>query len=147
MVSSSAAEDTFDPSARLGDLMFFALDHGIASIDNGGHLVPFVASEAGGVRRLDRIAAEPYERAMAEARTFASKLASSVTVYAIAYDGFITVDGNKYDAIIVHGAERGKGDAYLLAQRYRPAKAGSPIEAIGNPAYLGREPSPLRNAP
>jgi hypothetical protein len=47
-------------SQRLADIAFFALDHGIYSIQDGdGPLVPFVMSEqADGKRRLDRYVSE-----------------------------------------------------------------------------------------
>ena len=147
MSSSAPAQGKLDASDRLSNLLFLALDHGIASIDNGaGPLVPFVIAEASGNRKISRFVADPYERSVAEARSYASTLAPDVTLYAIAYDGYITVEGIKYDAIIVQGAERGKGEAYLIAQRYRLSKSGA-LEKVANTAYLGREPTLFRHAP
>jgi len=135
----SGAQDKFDTSKTLGDLMVFALDHGIDSIRQGGPLVPFAMSESNGKRSLNRFVAEPYEKAVAETKASIAKLPQQARIYAIAYDGFVTVSGKKYDAIIVHGAEREKGKAYLLAQRHVPSTNGKPLETVGNLAYIGRE--------
>ena len=127
-------------SKELADLLFFALDHGVNSIREGGVLVPFVVSDTGGKRKLDRFVSDPYEHALSDAKTAVSKLPSVVSRYALAYDGFITVEGKKYDAIIINGAEREKGNATLLAQRYLPAvEGGKRLELVGNPAFIGRE--------
>ncbi len=144
MTTPSQAQDQFDPSQKLGDLIFLALDHGVDSIRQGGPLVPFAISDTQGQRNLDRFVAEPYEKAVAETKASIAKLPPQADLYAIAYDGFVTVGGKKYDAIIVHGAERGKGKAYLLAQRYIPAKNGKRLETVGNPAFIGREESLFR---
>ena len=144
MTTSSKAQSQFDPSQPLGDLIFLALDHGVNSIREGGPLVPFAMSNTQGKASLNRFVAEPYEKAIAETKASIAKLPPQANLYAIAYDGFITVGGKKYDAIIVHGAERGNGKAYLLAQRYIPAKEGKPLETVGNPDFVGREDALFR---
>ncbi len=147
MSTSSESQDKFDPSQSLGDLIFLAIDHGIDSIREGGSLVPFTMIEVDGKRTLSRFVAEPYEKAVGEARAAIKKMPPKSNLYVLAYDGFITVEGKKYDAIIVHGAERGKGNAYLLAQRYLSARNGKPLEPIGNSAFIGRERALFENAP
>src|SRR5258707_12413251 len=88
-------------SQRLADIAFFALDHGIYSIQDGeGPLVPFVISEqADGKRKLDRYVSEAkvgesegwvLEQSLAKARLAVSQLPSRVTVYGIAHHGFST---------------------------------------------------------
>ena len=144
MTTPSEAQDQFDPSQPLGDLIFLALDHGVDSIRQGGPLVPFAISDTHGKRSLNRFVTEPYEKAVSETRASIAKLPPQAHLYAIAYEGFISVDGKKYDAIIVHGAERGKGKAYLLGQRYVPAKGGKLLEAVGNPAFVGLEDALFR---
>lgn len=49
-------------------------------------------------------------------------LGPSATAYAIAHDGYLTVEGRKWDAILVEAAERGADSAFLFAQCYRPKK-------------------------
>lgn len=98
-------------------------------------------TEADGKRGLERFVAQPCEQAVAKAREAASKLPPQVIRYAIPYDGFTTVDGKKFDAGIVHGADRTAGKACLLAQRYTPKSPVQPTQPIGNAVFLGREPA------
>ena len=133
------AENQFDASEFLEGLMFLALDHGVYSRRDGGAIVPFVMTVTDGKRELHRFVAEPYEVGVAHAKAFASKLSLQTNVYAVAYDGYVTLGTTKHDAIVVTGAERGKGKGYLLAQRYISTEDTKSIESVGNPIYLGRE--------
>lgn len=57
--------------------------------------------------------------------------------YALAYDGYLTTDGERSDAAIVEAGERGEPEAFLIAQRYRVKKRSRKIERIGPPEILG----------
>src|SRR5689334_13899775 len=94
-------------SQRLADIAFFALDHGIYSIqDREGPRIAFVISEqADGKRKLSRYMGDRLEQSVAQARAAVSQLPSGVTAYAIAHDGYITIQGTKYDAILVEASE------------------------------------------
>ena|SRR5258706_15642170 len=142
-------------SQRLADIAFFALDHGVHSIQDGdGPLVPFVISEqADGKRKLDRYVSVAkmgesegwvLEESLAKARLAVSQLPSSVTAYAIAHDGYITIQGTKYDAILVEASERGRTSAVIMAQRYLPKTAQQSFQRVGNPALLREDESRLR---
>src|ERR1051326_8768995 len=84
------------PSDSLMALVFLALDHGIESIRGGGSLIPFLIAEADGRRKLDRFVANTLEESLALAQATAHALPSVVSAYAIAYDGFSTVSGQRY---------------------------------------------------
>ena len=133
-------------SQRLSDIAFFALDHGIYSIQEGdGPLIPFVISEkADGKRKLDRYMADRLEESVAQAQFAVSRLASDVTAYAIAHDGYITMEGTKYDAILVEASERGRAGAVIMAQRYVPKTEQQSFQRVGNPALLPEKESRLR---
>jgi hypothetical protein len=124
-----------EPSEKLMALIFKALDHGINSIEDGsGPLIPFVLTET----TLDRFAAELLEVGLQEARNYVSKFDESVCEYAIAYDGFVTVENTKYDAIFVEAAERGNPSGFVYAQRYKPKKGFfGKFKTIGNTLFLG----------
>ena len=68
----------------------------------------------------------------------------SVTAYAIAYDGFLTVQGTKFDAILVEASERGRPVGVRMAQRYTPKKLLRSFQTVGNPALLGECETLLR---
>ena len=133
-------------SQRLADIAFLALDHGINSIQDGaGPLIPFVISEQpDGKRKLSRYMADRLEEGVAQARLAVSQLPSDVTAYAIAYDGYITIEGTKYDAILVEASERGRPRAVVLAQRYVPKTEHQSFQRVGNAALLREEESRLR---
>jgi hypothetical protein len=138
-------------SPRLAEIAFLALDHGIYSIQDGEHpLIPFVISEkTEGKRKIDRYMSRAaggwvLEESLAQARLAVSRLSSDVTAYAIAHDGYITIEGTKYDAILVEASERSRTRAVLLAQRYIPKTEQQSFQRIGNAAFLGEEESRLR---
>jgi hypothetical protein len=56
--------------------------------------------------------------------------------YAIAYDGYLTIDGERTDAAFVEAAERGDREAVLIAQRYRVKKRSKKPERIGSPTIV-----------
>lgn len=133
-------------SQRLEDIAFLALDHGIESIKDGAEpLIPFVISEQpDGKRKLDRYFADTLEESLARARRAVSELPSGTTAYALAHDGYITINGNKHDAILVEASERGRTRAVQLAQRYIPKTAQQSFERVGNAAFIGECESRLR---
>jgi hypothetical protein len=133
-------------SKRLADIAFFALDHGIYSIQDGADpLIPFVISEqADGKRKLNRYMADRLEESVAQARLAVSQLSSDVTAYAIVHDVYITIEGTKYDAIIVEASERGRTGAVIMAQRYVQKTAQQSFQRVGTPALLSEEASRLR---
>ena len=57
--------------------------------------------------------------------------------YAIAYDGYITIDGERTDAAFVEAGERGDPEAFLIAQRYRVKKRSKKPEKRGKPLITG----------
>jgi hypothetical protein len=142
----STPQQQLQMSQRLADIAFFSLDHGIYSIQDGdGPLIPFVISEnPDGKRKLDRYMADSLEESVAQARLAVSRLPSDVTAYAIAHDGYITLEGTKYDAILVEASERGRTGAVIMAQRYIQKTAQQSFQRVGNPALLREEESRLR---
>ncbi len=131
-------------NVKLNSLMFLALDHGVDSVRAGGHLIPFVMTESKGKRSLNRFASERLEVGQEEARKFVSKSGDKTEMYALAYDGFVTIEGKKYDAIIVEAGQRGNKEATLIAQRYKPKKLLQKFEVIGNPALIGSNKNLLK---
>lgn len=129
------------------DLIFFALEHGIDSVAEGGPLVPFLIYEQNGKRVAKRYLAQPYEESVRQARIAAAALPSSVCMCALAYDGSVIMEDVQSDAIIVEAAEQGQNHGVKFAQRYRPKKLLSRFRTIGNPLYLGESDSILKVTP
>jgi hypothetical protein len=132
-------------SEKFADLVFLALDHGVDSVrGSGGPLTPFVVVEQDGKRELHRFATERLEEGQQRAREAIAALPPSATAYAMAYDGYITVQGTKFDAILVEASERGRPTGVRMAQRYTPKKFLRSFQTIGNPALLGECETLLR---
>jgi hypothetical protein len=132
-------------SQELIDLAFAALDHGIDSVREGGPLIPFVMTERGEDRTLDRFASDLLEDAVAQAVAHVQASRSQPgTRHVLAYDGYLTLpSGERSDAIYAEGVEAGTEVVMALAQRYRPKRALKKFETIGNPALLPAASSKL----
>ena len=74
------------------ELVFVALDHGIDSVTEGGPLIPFALTETSDGRDLSRFATETLEEGQARARDHVR--AAGADRAAIAYDGYLTVEGD-----------------------------------------------------
>lgn len=102
-------------SERFAELVFWALDYGIECVSTGETLIPFAAVLVDGQRQLRRLLAEGPEAAERMLDRLLTQ--EPIEAYAYAYDGYVTLEGERSDAVFVEGAERG----VLFAQRYRPA--------------------------
>jgi nucleotide-binding universal stress UspA family protein len=122
-------------SEELVDVVFAALDHGIDSVRDGGALVPFVLAEDADGRSLTRFAASTLEESQAQARQHAE--ASGAARVALAFDGYLTIDGERSDAILVEAQERGTDASVVFAQRYRPGGRLRKFSTVGNAAFTG----------
>ena len=130
---------------KLVDMMFFGLDYGIDNIKiNGkGALVPFVVTEKDGQNKLDRFVTERLEDGLNEGLRFLENEKES-RFGVIVYDGFLTVDGQKIDAVLVKGFDRNDEVGYMIGQRYKPKKILRSFELIGNPAFIGNDEQLLK---
>ena len=116
----------------------FALDHATESVvSSGGPLVPFALIEADGERSLQRYVGD-LEDAEQQARD-AVRTASGVTRAAVAWDGYLTADGERTDAVLAEASEAGDPESVLLAQQYVvTARIRKKIEVRGNAALAAR---------
>jgi hypothetical protein len=128
-------------SDSLLELVFTALDHGTGSIEQGGPLVPFVMTE-GEQRQLTRFVADKYGESVARAREHVACPSGSTERWALAYDGIVTLEGVRTDAIFVEAGKRGIYHRVIFAQRYQAGPDGRALRPIGNAAYLGKDESP-----
>jgi hypothetical protein len=125
-----------EPSEELTNLAFFALDHAVESVRDGCPLIPFLLTEGEAGRDLKRFVGETLEASLQQARAHA-RTASDVTRVAIAYDGYVTVDGERSDAVFVEAQDRCETAGITLAQRYRPGGRFKKFATLGNPGFMG----------
>ncbi|MGW6132033.1 hypothetical protein ACWFNE_18585 [Cellulomonas sp. NPDC055163] len=119
-----------EPSPEVQALASFALGHAVHSIvPEGGPLIPFcLLEDADGGRSLHRFVGElgeSVERAREHVR------ASGAVRAAVAWDGYLTADGTRTDALFVEASDAGRSSV-VLAQRYSPvpgrtAPVGEPV--------------------
>src|SRR5437660_10370696 len=132
---------------KLNDVMFLALDHGMDSIDDdSAPLIPmaFIENEKG-ERTLQRFVTERLEEGVERAKQFVAQNKDSVARYAITWDGFITVQGRKWDAILVEAGDRFQETGYLMCQRYeKKGLLNKKNVPCGNPALIEKPPSRIR---
>jgi hypothetical protein len=119
------------------DVAFLALDHGVAIVADGAQLSPFAVIEEGRERTLVRAHDDTLDGALAWLRQHIRDR-SELERAAVAFDGFLTVDGRRTEAVLVEAYERG-AEGLVLAQRYEWRGRGRRrrFEAIGNPAVVG----------
>ena len=134
-----------------------ALEHGLSSIEDiEGPLIPFtlVLDANPDLRNrtmaLTRYAAELLEESLQAAQDSIFPDPDK-SMYAIAWDGFVTMDGRKWDAILVEAGTADEPDGVLLAQRYEAKTVGLLSKkhrnvAVGDPIHIGSVSSRLCNA-
>jgi hypothetical protein len=122
---------------QLTDIAFLALDHGISIVADDIQLTPFALVEEGTERTLVRAEGETLDGALAWLREHV-RSRSGVRRAAVAFDGFLTVEGQRTEAVLVEASERG-AEGLVLAQRYEwhGQGAGRRFESVGNPAVVG----------
>ena len=140
--------DTPPDEIKLNDLMFKALDHAVFSIkDNGEALIPFSLTEdSSGQRTLTRHVAERIEVGVEEGKKHIESSKDQIERYALAYDGYLTVDGLRWEALFVEAGDKLGAFGVLLCQRYQRKKGWfkNGIEPVGNPALVGKPSSRIR---
>lgn len=131
-----------DPSQELRALAMLALSHATASVvDSGGPLIPFTMLEGvTGGTRIERFAGGPLEHCRDQAlqRAAHDPEASRAVV---AWDGYLTREGVRSDAVFVMAHERGEASSVVLAQRYRLVRQllrKPRLEAFGPPEAAGQ---------
>jgi len=127
-----------DELIEMNDLMFMALDHAIESIKDLSPLIPFVITlNTIGEKNLHRFVHEMMEESVAAAKEHINNSKNELNAYAIAWDGFLTVDGQKWDAVLIEAGEAKSEKGALLAQRYEKKGLFKKVnKPVGNPALI-----------
>ncbi len=122
----------------LVELMFKGLDHGIGSIqDSEGLLIAFSLFQRNGEIKIVRFVTDKVEEGPIQAQKHLQKMDEKPDFAIIAYEGIVTIENEKFDAVIVEGFDKNDADGYVLAQRFKRKTADSTFEAIGNAGYFG----------
>lgn len=122
--------------AALLDLVGFALDQAVDSLQ-GGALIPFAVTEAPSGRRVLRFYGEPYEVGVVQARAFAAVPPADAERVLICYDGFLTLQGSRTNAVLIEAQDCRRPYSAAFALRYRPGRDDRPMELLGDPMFTG----------
>jgi hypothetical protein len=126
-----------------------AVDHAMRSIaDGGGPLIPFTMTlDASNPDpryheiRLVRYVGEYLEDCLAQARASIDPSLDGmahVAMYALAWDGYATIDGRRLDAILVESGAADTAEASVVAQPYQTREAGLPLRRSRRAAAVGK---------
>ena len=130
---------------KLVDLMIFALEHGVATVQikGKGPLVPFVVTEVKGEKEKHRFYTARIEDGLSEAVRFVKDDEKSEFA-ALVYDAFLPIEGKNFNAVIVRGYDRNDTVGYTLGQRYLPSRFFSFFKLSGGKVFLGNADQLLR---
>jgi len=121
------------------DFIFGGLDHGIYSIkDTGGPLIPFLMTKTGDVEDLKRFMAKTLEESIKKAEEALHAMHPKPDYALIAFDGYLTREGTKFDAIYVKAFDKTVNEGFEFCQCYVPAENGEGIEPVGNAGFTGK---------
>ena len=126
---------------ELHEIAFEALDMSIFLLSqNHGALIPNVLVENLSGGKTNKVfAIETTEEALIQARHYLANNANSFLRYALTWDGYVTTDSNKQDAIFVEAGEASTPDGYIIAQKYvKQGFIDKKVKCIGN-AFIVEE--------
>jgi hypothetical protein len=137
---------------ELSDLIGKAIDHGLSSVEDArGPLIPFtlVLQDHPDPKQrqltLTRHAGEYLEDCLLAAQNSITPESGGL-MYSLAWDGFVTIDGRKWDAILVEAGDSFNADGVIFAQRYEAKETGFFKKkrrnvAVGDPIRVRSAPS------
>lgn len=148
-VTSAESRQALTPGAEPGESLldlvrgqlayaFEKVRRAAGSAEGGPNLMPFLAVQAGADlwRTVLPFTLEPEAAAFAPRLTGERRGGESAVLIC---DGFLRVEGQRSDALVVRAQERGDTGSFVFAQRYRVARGK--VELLGNWLLTGREAS------
>ena len=126
--------DSTSIDLELRNFILLGINQAICSLFPGdGPFVPFAMIVSGDDKRQITFATEDVDDGIREAELYIKTLSPEPDLSLIAFDGFITLDGEKYDAVFVRA--NGKNYTETMAyQRYVFTPDG--LETIGSMKFL-----------
>ena len=129
-----------EPSDELMGAICEAVEHGMEMIQgSGGPLRPFLMSWEGGARTLSNLMGDSMEDSVEMGRELARESGPKVDRCVLAWDGYVTIEGERSDALFFQAYERGATMSHVLVQRYEPSLVAH-FRAVGNTALIEQEP-------
>lgn len=134
-----------DASESLTSKLISVLDHAVGLKKNGiDPMIPFAFVYVGESGTIKSFVGDTPEYAD---KMFEKTILEDKPDYAIyGYDGYLTIEGRKTDAILLKAFDKTDTVIYLVGQRFTPKQSDTDFATIGNPAFLGTEENILMKA-
>jgi hypothetical protein len=131
------ARDRISGDAGFDALVYGALEHATECLEGAteGPLLPFAMIVDGGERSVRHFDAPGYEQTLDGALAFAS--AGDYDFWAVAWDGYMTVDGLRTEAVFVRAGGGSQEESLLFAWRYERVLPEGEVRRLGDPIFLG----------
>lgn len=142
-------DDLQQEARALVEMALMAMSHAFRNIEEGsGPLMPFVITDSDSEgRAIYRFEANSLGHALDSAQIWLEGADDEVSRYAFAWDGYITLDDEKWDALFVEAGDRSLPHGMLLCQRYAPESgAGAVKRRVGEPILVEKPDSRLADA-
>jgi hypothetical protein len=132
------ARDRISGDAGFDALVYGALEHATECLSGAdGPLLPFAMIVDGGQRSVRHFHAPGYEQTLDGALAFAS--AGAYDFWAVAWDGYMTVEGRRTEAVFVQAGGEEREESLLFAWRYERVLPKGEVQRLGDPIFLGTE--------
>src|SRR5262249_31940380 len=105
-----------DPLAYLIAIGNAAIMHGLTSAHDGSPFIPFLIADSNEGRSLNRFVTNTPDEAQQAARKAAHNGKPKACAYAC--DGYVTEQGNRFDAVLVEVSQFGLVDGLVFTQPY-----------------------------
>lgn len=130
-----------DASKELMGHLLFALNHSLdLKRDGVDPMMPFAVVIRGEEKILKAFAGDGPDYAN---RMWEKTLQEERPDFAIfASDSYLTMEGTRYDAVLLKAFDKRDPVIYLVGQRFRPKSASDGFRQLGNPGFLGTEANP-----
>jgi len=134
---AEVARDPFLDDEGFEALVFTALNHAASCLEDGteGPLLPFAMIVDDGERIVRHFPSPAYEQTLDGALAFAGQ--GGYEFWAVAWDGYITLEGRRTEAIFVRAGTEGREESLLFAWRYERPLPNGGLRRLGDPVFLG----------
>jgi hypothetical protein len=132
-------DDNYELTIKLAGL---TLAHAAWSVSNGETLCTLALVEKGDEHELYRFEADSIPESVEAARQKLKELAADR--WALAYDGYITLNDERRDALIIQLPEAPQLPARII-QKYKPVKFMRGFKIVGSPLLVESDGSLIEN--
>lgn len=112
--------------------------------ERGKAVIPFVMIMKGEDQRLQRFDSETYNDSVKLAENHIRKLTPKPDYALLVYDGVLSIEGRKNEAIYVKAYDKKEQKGLVMAQRYQPNTDDLDFQLINKPALISKEENVLR---